>query len=74
MKNEKFDVAPAGFWAGLWHGFISLFTFIISYSLLLIKKLPGHAEFECSILHGIMRNRVVSVISKEGSNVTVFKE
>ncbi len=28
--NEKFDVEPAGFWAGLWHGFISLITFIIS--------------------------------------------
>ena len=28
--NERFDTAPAGFWAGLWHGFISLLTFIIS--------------------------------------------
>ena len=28
--NEKFDTDPAGFWMGLWHGFISLFTFIIS--------------------------------------------
>ncbi len=28
--NEKFDAAPAGFLMGLWHGFISLFTFIIS--------------------------------------------
>lgn len=28
--NEKFDMAPAGFWYGLWHGFISLITFIIS--------------------------------------------
>ena len=28
--NLKFDMDPAGFWAGLWHGFISLFTFIIS--------------------------------------------
>jgi hypothetical protein len=28
--NEKFDIGPAGFWMGLWHGFISLFTFIIS--------------------------------------------
>lgn len=28
--NVRFDSAPAGFWAGLWHGFISLFTFIIS--------------------------------------------
>ena len=28
--NIEFDVDPAGFWAGLWHGFISLFTFIIS--------------------------------------------
>jgi len=28
--NEKFSEAPAGFWMGLWHGFISLFTFIIS--------------------------------------------
>ncbi|HNS18074.1 MAG TPA: hypothetical protein PKI34_09670 [Bacteroidales bacterium] len=28
--NEKFDAAAADFWAGLWHGFISLFTFIIS--------------------------------------------
>jgi len=28
--DVKFDVNPAGFWMGLWHGFISLFTFIIS--------------------------------------------
>ncbi len=28
--NEKFDIDPAGFWAGLWHGLISLITFIIS--------------------------------------------
>lgn len=28
--NEKFDISPAGFWMGLWHGLISLFTFIIS--------------------------------------------
>lgn len=28
--NEKFDLVPAGFWMGLWHGFISLITFIIS--------------------------------------------
>ena len=28
--NEKFDIDPAGFWMGLWHGFISLVTFIIS--------------------------------------------
>ncbi|MBN1898628.1 MAG: hypothetical protein JW827_07605 [Spirochaetes bacterium] len=28
--NVRFDAKPAGFWAGLWHGFISLFTFIIS--------------------------------------------
>lgn len=28
--NEKFDVDPAGFVMGLWHGFISLFTFFIS--------------------------------------------
>jgi hypothetical protein len=28
--NERFDADPAGFWVGLWHGFISLFTFIIS--------------------------------------------
>lgn len=28
--NEKFTEAPAGFWMGLWHGFISFFTFIIS--------------------------------------------
>nr|NQU92633.1 hypothetical protein [Bacteroidota bacterium] len=27
--NEKFDIDPAGFWMGLWHGFITLFTFII---------------------------------------------
>lgn len=27
--NEKFDAAPAGFWAGLWHGLICLVTFII---------------------------------------------
>jgi len=28
--NERFDLNPAGFWLGLWHGFISFFTFIIS--------------------------------------------
>jgi hypothetical protein len=28
--NEKFDINPAGFWMGLWHGFISLFTFFWS--------------------------------------------
>jgi hypothetical protein len=28
--NEKFFDDPAGFWMGLWHGFISLVTFIIS--------------------------------------------
>jgi len=28
--NERFEVKPAGFWAGLWHGFICVFTFIIS--------------------------------------------
>lgn len=28
--NEKFDAEPAGFLYGLWHGYISLITFIIS--------------------------------------------
>lgn len=28
--NMEFVEQPAGFWMGLWHGFISLFTFIIS--------------------------------------------
>ena len=28
--NLKFDTEAAGFWMGLWHGFISFFTFIIS--------------------------------------------
>lgn len=28
--DVRFDADPAGFWAGLWHGFISLVTFIIS--------------------------------------------
>ena len=28
--NEKFTTELAGFWMGLWHGFISFFTFIIS--------------------------------------------
>jgi len=28
--NEKFTTEVAGFWMGLWHGFISLFTFVIS--------------------------------------------
>ncbi|MBU1076219.1 MAG: hypothetical protein KKH98_02930 [Spirochaetes bacterium] len=28
--NVKFDKKPAGFLMGLWHGFISFFTFIIS--------------------------------------------
>ena len=26
--NERFDLDPAGFWAGLWHGLISLVTII----------------------------------------------
>ncbi len=28
--NAEFSTDPAGFWMGLWHGFISFFTFIIS--------------------------------------------
>jgi len=28
--DAKFDLDPAGFWMGLWHGLISLVTFIIS--------------------------------------------
>jgi hypothetical protein len=28
--NERFYSQPAGFWAGLWHGFICIFTFIVS--------------------------------------------
>ena len=28
--NEKFDLDPAGFWMGLWHGLISLVAFVIS--------------------------------------------
>ena len=28
--NNKFDAKPAGFWSGLWHGFICVITFIIS--------------------------------------------
>lgn len=28
--NKTFDINPAGFWMGLWHGFISLISFIIS--------------------------------------------
>ena len=28
--SEKFTESVAGFWMGLWHGFISFFTFIIS--------------------------------------------
>lgn len=28
--NDRFDTTPAGFWAGLWHGLICFFTFIIS--------------------------------------------
>ena len=28
--NTRFDEKPAGFWAGLWHGFICVITFIIS--------------------------------------------
>ncbi len=28
--NEQFDIDPAGFWMGIWHGLISLITFIIS--------------------------------------------
>ena len=26
--NEKFDVDPAGFWWGLWHGFIIVVSYI----------------------------------------------
>lgn len=29
--NEKFNIDPAGFWMGLWHGFISLISFIVSF-------------------------------------------
>ena len=29
-NNEKFEMSPAGFWAGLWHGVIAWITFIIS--------------------------------------------
>ncbi|NQU32604.1 MAG: hypothetical protein HQ521_05160 [Bacteroidetes bacterium] len=28
--NQEFVQQAAGFWMGLWHGFISFFTFIIS--------------------------------------------
>ena len=28
--NTRFEAKPAGFFAGLWHGFICVFTFIIS--------------------------------------------
>lgn len=28
--NVRFEEKPAGFWAGLWHGFIIVITFIIS--------------------------------------------
>jgi membrane protein YdbS with pleckstrin-like domain len=28
--NEQFVESSANFWAGLWHGFISLFAFIVS--------------------------------------------
>jgi hypothetical protein len=28
--NTRYDDKPAGFWAGLWHGFICVITFIIS--------------------------------------------
>jgi hypothetical protein len=28
--NTRYDETPAGFWAGLWHGIICVFTFIIS--------------------------------------------
>jgi len=28
-NSEKFETNPAGFWAGLWHGFIGWLTFII---------------------------------------------
>ena len=28
-NNERFETTPAGFWAGIWHGFIAWITFII---------------------------------------------
>ena len=28
--DTRYDAKPAGFWAGLWHGFICVVTFIIS--------------------------------------------
>ncbi|MEJ2595704.1 MAG: hypothetical protein P8100_11425 [bacterium] len=28
--NVRFEEDTAGFWMGLWHGFISFFTFVIS--------------------------------------------
>ncbi len=30
LVDPPADDGPAGFWLGLWHGFIALFTFIIS--------------------------------------------
>ena len=27
--NQRFEIKPANFWAGLWHGLICFFTFII---------------------------------------------
>jgi hypothetical protein len=29
--DHRFQAAPAGFWAGLWHGFICLLAFIVSF-------------------------------------------
>lgn len=28
--NARYDAKPAGFWAGLWHGFILVVTFVVS--------------------------------------------
>jgi len=28
--NQKFDIDPAGFWMGMWHGAITVVSFIIS--------------------------------------------
>jgi hypothetical protein len=28
--NPRYDAKPAGFWAGLWHGFIIVVAFVVS--------------------------------------------
>ena len=40
--SERFAEGPAGFWAGLWHGFIIVVTFIISLFVDTVRVYEPH--------------------------------